>query len=108
MARPNQTPGRTSAAQSKSRMYAGPWLAIVGGIMAVMYVINAIQASSIGYFVAACGWALVGATQWWGWRSSVGAADAPEAFLRRKKIALYVTLFAFLIILGGLAARWWA
>jgi hypothetical protein len=94
--------------QSKSWMYAGPWLAIVGGIMAVMYLVNAIQGSSIGYFLAAFGWALVGATQWWGWRSSTGGGDVSEAFLKRKRIALYVTLFAFLIIVGGLAARWWA
>ena len=96
------------AVRAKSWAYAGPWLAILGGIMAVMYLVDAIQGSSIGYFVAACGWALIGAVQWWGWRPGIGAGDVSDPFLKRKKITLYVTMFALLVIVGGLAARWWA
>jgi hypothetical protein len=89
------------------RMYSGVWLA-VGAIMATMYAINAIQASSIAYLVIAFGWALLGAAQWWRWRPEASASGASESGRGRRQLAGYVTLTAFLAIAGGLAARWWA
>jgi hypothetical protein len=80
----------------------------MGGIMATMYAINGIQASSPAYFVIAFGWALLGGAQWWRLRSTVASGEASESVPRRKQLALYVTVAAFLAIAGGLAARWWA
>jgi len=93
------------AAQSKSRMVSGAWLAI-GVIMAVMYTINGIQASSIGYLFSAAGWALLGAAQWWRSRPVTGASAEVESVRRRTQIARYLVLVAFLLIVGGVAARW--
>jgi hypothetical protein len=91
--------------QSNPRMYAGMWLAI-GGIMATMYAINGIQASSLAYFFVAFGWALLGAAQWWRWRSEVAPSGASESARGPNQLARYVTLIAFLVIVGGVAARW--
>jgi len=93
--------------QSNSRIYPGVWLA-VGAVMAAMYAINGIQSSSPAYFVIAVGWALLGGAQWWRSRSSIAPGGTPEAAPRRKQLALYVTIAAFLAIAGGLIARWWA
>lgn len=93
--------------QSNPRVSAGLWLAI-GGIMATMYAINAIQASSLAYFFVAFGWALLGAAQWWRWRSEVTPSGASQSARGPDHLARYVTFIAFLVIVGGLAARWWA
>ena len=96
-----------SPVQSHPRVYSVVWLA-VGGIMATMYVINGIQASSIAYFVIAFGWALLGAAQSWRWRLEVASSGAPESARSRNQIPRYVTIVAFVLIVGGVAARWWA
>ena len=90
--------------QSKSRIYSGLWLAI-GGIMAAMYAVNGIQASSPAYLFIAFGWALLGASQWWRWRSDVPSSGVSEGDRGRKHLALYVTIAAFFVIVGGVAAR---
>ena len=84
-------------------MYSGIWLAI-GLVMAAMYTVDAIHSSVPAYFVVAFGWALLGAIQSWRWRTEGGAGADPK----RRPFASYLTVFAFLVIIGGVASRWWA
>lgn len=92
--------------ESKSRMQSLVWLA-VGLVMATMYAINAIQASSAAYFVIAFGWALLGIAQWWRSRLTVAPSGTDQVARSRRQLALYLTLAAFLVIAAGLSARWW-
>jgi hypothetical protein len=93
--------------QSNPRVYSVVWLA-VGGIMATMYVINGIQASSIPYLVIASGWALFGAAQSWRWHLVAASSGASESARSRNRFSPYVTVVAFVLIVGGVAAGWWA
>jgi hypothetical protein len=83
----------------------GIWL-VIGVLMSAMYVVNGIQVSSIGYFVAALGWAVLGATQAWRAFSGAPSSDAPESIRNRYRLSLFVTILAFLLIAGGTVARW--
>jgi hypothetical protein len=76
--------------------------------MATAYVINGIQSSAIGYFIVALGWLAFGASL--AYRSlfdtPVTAANASESARASYRFARYVTLFAFLTIIVGIAIRW--
>jgi hypothetical protein len=93
------------AGQPKSRVNAGIWL-VIGVLMASMYVVNGIQASSGGYFFAALGWVVLGATQAWRALSGAPSSDAPKNIRNRYRLSLFVTILAFLLIAGGMLARW--
>src|SRR6185312_3778258 len=93
--------------QARARMNSRV-LPVATGILAAMNVVDGIRASSIAYFCAALGWALVGFAQWERWRSEAASSESPDMVPRRQKIAHYVTVVGFLLIIGGLATRWFA
>jgi len=93
--------------QKASRARSVTWLAI-GLLLATMYVVNGVQQSQAGYFVAAAGWVLLGASQAWRSRFNLPLPASSEAEAARKscQLALYAWILGFIAVLAGLAMRW--
>jgi len=90
-----------------SRARSLVWL-VIGVLLAMMYVVNGVQQSQSGYFVAAAGWVLLGASQAWRSRFDLPLPEGSDTEAARKscQLALYASVLGLIVVLAGIAMRW--